>query len=97
MVKADESGTYVIVSNPKPRLTAHDKEGKLLFDGEIDTPEQREKVPPEVWEKVEPMLDKLAPKAEDEPGAGPRDLKHLPPRPALPRTPPPPPGAPPTL
>jgi serine protease Do len=97
MVKADESGTYVIVSNPKPRLTAHDKEGKLLFDGEIDTPEQREKVPPEVWAKVEPMLDKLSAKAEDEPGAGPRDLKHLPPRPALPRTPPPPPGTPPTL
>ena len=30
IVKADESGTFVIVSNPKPRLTAHDKDGKLL-------------------------------------------------------------------
>ena len=29
IVKADESGTIVIVSNPKPRLTVHDKEGKL--------------------------------------------------------------------
>jgi PDZ domain len=96
IVKADESGTYVIVSNPKPRLTAHDKDGKLLFDGEIDTPEQRAKVPPEVWEKVEPMLDKLAPKAEDEPGAGPGPSRPLPPRPDGPRTPPPP-GTPPTL
>jgi hypothetical protein len=97
MVKADESGTYVIVSNPKPRLTAHDKEGKLLFDGEIDTPEQREKVPPEIWEKVEPMLDKLRPKAEDEAGPGPRGLKRLPDRPMVPRKPQPPPGTPPTL
>ncbi len=67
IVKADESGSIVIVCNPKPRLTAHDKDGKLLFDGEVDTPEQRAKVPPELWEKVEPLLDKIAPKAEDEP------------------------------
>jgi hypothetical protein len=57
----------VLVSNPKPHLTAHDKAGKLVFDGEIDTPEQRDKVPPELWEKVEPMLDKVTPKPEDEP------------------------------
>jgi len=67
IVKADESGTIVVVCNPKPRLTAHDKDGKLLFDGEIATPEQRAKVPPELWEKVEPLLDKIAPKAEEEP------------------------------
>ena len=54
----------MIVSNPKPHLTVHDKEGKLVFDGEIDTPEQRAKVPPEVWQKVEPMLDKLAQNAD---------------------------------
>jgi len=66
VVKADESGTIVLVSNPKPHLTAHDKDGKLLFDGEIDTPEQRAKVPPELWEKVEPLLEKVAPQAEDE-------------------------------
>jgi serine protease Do len=97
VVKADDSGTYVIVSNPKPRLTAHDKDGKLLFDGEIDTPEQREKVPPEVWEKVEPMLDKLAPKAEDEVGGRRGPAKPLPPRPPMmPRTPAPP-GNPPAI
>ena len=32
VVKADDSGTYVIVASPKKRLTAHDKEGKLLLD-----------------------------------------------------------------
>jgi membrane-associated protease RseP (regulator of RpoE activity) len=66
IVKADESGTIVVVCNPKPRLTAHDQAGKLLFDGEIDTPEQRAKVAPELWEKVEPLLDKIAPRAEEE-------------------------------
>jgi hypothetical protein len=40
MVKTDDTGTYVIVANPKKRLTAHDKDGKLLFDGEIETEEQ---------------------------------------------------------
>ena len=67
VVKSDDSGTIVIVSNPKPHLTAHDKDGKLMFDGEIDTPEQRAKVPPELWEKVAPLLDKATPRAEEEP------------------------------
>jgi hypothetical protein len=89
IVKADESGTIVIVSNPKPRLTAHDKDGKLLFDGEIDTPEQRAKVPPEVWEKAEPMLDKLAPKAEEEPASQPAPPRRPLPRFEGPRAPPP--------
>jgi PDZ domain len=84
IVKADESGTIVIVSNPKPHLTVHDKEGKLVFDGEIDTPEQRAKVPPEVWEKAEPMLDKLAQKGD----------RGLPPLPAVPKRVPPPPESP---
>jgi membrane-associated protease RseP (regulator of RpoE activity) len=65
IVKTDDAGTIVIVSNPKPRLTAHDKDGKLLFDGEIDTPAQRAKVPADLWRKVEPLLDTVAPKAED--------------------------------
>ena len=80
IVKADESGTFVLVSNPKPHLTAHDKDGKLLFDGEIDTPEQRAKVPPELWEKVEPLLEKVAPNAEDEPEAKPAPPKGPSPR-----------------
>jgi membrane-associated protease RseP (regulator of RpoE activity) len=67
IVKTDDSGTIVIVCNPKPHLTAHDPDGKLLFDGEIETAEQRDQVPPELWSKVEPLLEKLSPKAEDEP------------------------------
>jgi hypothetical protein len=59
IVRTDDSGTIVIVANPKPRLTAHDKEGKLLFDGEIETPEQRAKVPQELWTRVKPLLGKL--------------------------------------
>ena len=66
IVSSDETGTYVIVADPKKRLTAHDKEGKLLFDGEIETSEQQKKVPPAVWEKVKPMIEKVAPSPEDE-------------------------------
>jgi hypothetical protein len=75
VVKADESGTIVLVCNPKPHFTAHDKDGKLVFDGEIDTSEQRAKVPPELWEKVEPLLDKVAPQAEEEPETDPAPSK----------------------
>ncbi len=67
IVNTDDSGTIVIVCNPKPHLTAHDPDGKLLFDGQIETAKQREKVPPELWTRVEPLLEKLNPKAEDEP------------------------------
>ncbi len=70
IVKTDDAGTLVIVSNPKPRLTAHDKDGKLLFDGEIETDEQRAKVPPEVWERAEPLLKKL-----DRDGKEPNELE----------------------
>ena len=61
MVKADDTGTYVIVANPKKRLTVHDKQGKLLFDDEIETSEQQEKMPKEIREKVKPMLEQMAP------------------------------------
>ncbi len=59
LVKADESGTIVLVTNPNLRLTAHDKAGQLLFDGEIESADQRAQVPSELWKKVEPLLDKL--------------------------------------
>jgi hypothetical protein len=61
IAKADESGTYVIVSNPKKRLTVHDNAGKLIFDGEIETQEQQQKVPPEIWTKAKAMLDEMGP------------------------------------
>jgi len=68
LVKSDDWGTLVLIGPPHLHLTAHDKEGKLLFDGAIETPEQRAKVPPEVWQRVAPLLDE----PEDRPGpAGP--------------------------
>ena len=45
LVKSDESGTIVLLSNPKLHLTAHDKDGKLLFDGPIESTDEQAKVP----------------------------------------------------
>jgi hypothetical protein len=66
IVQTDDTGSYVIVAIPKKRLTAHDKDGKLIFDGEIEAPEQQEKVPAELWEKVKPMLQQLKPANDEE-------------------------------
>ena len=65
LVTTDDSGTIVLVGNPKLRLTAHDKDGKLLFDGEVETKEQCEKVPADLWKKVEPMIEKLSADGEE--------------------------------
>ncbi|HEV7926074.1 MAG TPA: PDZ domain-containing protein [Verrucomicrobiae bacterium] len=67
IVQTDEDGSYIIEAGAKTRLTAHDKEGKLLFEGEIDTPAEREKVPKAVWEKVKPMLDQIVAPASGKP------------------------------
>lgn len=64
LVKSDDSGTIVLVSNPKLHLTAHDKEGKLLFDGPIESPEERAKVPQDLWKRVEPLVGQMESKAE---------------------------------
>jgi membrane-associated protease RseP (regulator of RpoE activity) len=61
IVQTDDTGSYILVANPKKRLTAHDKDGKLLFDGEIETEEQQQQVPAAVWEKVKPMLQQMGP------------------------------------
>jgi hypothetical protein len=66
MVKTDDTGTYVIVANPRKRLTAHDQDGKLLFDGEIESEEQQEKVPPELWQRIKPMLEQMVPVENEE-------------------------------
>ena len=47
-MKTDDSGTIVIVAKPKLHPAAHDQDRKLLFDGEIESDEQRAKVPKEV-------------------------------------------------
>ena len=66
-MKSDESGTYVIVANPKKRLTVHDKDGKMVFDGEIETEEQQEKVPTEIRSKADSMLKEMRPVEEEQP------------------------------
>ena len=66
MVKTDETGSYVILADPKKHLTAHDKTGKLLFDGSIETAEEQEKVPKELWAKVKPMIDELGTSAQSD-------------------------------
>jgi hypothetical protein len=61
LVNTDDSGTIVLVANPRLHLTAHDRDGKLLFDGEIQTQAQRDKVPRDLWARVEPLLEKIGP------------------------------------
>jgi hypothetical protein len=60
IVQTDDSGTYVIEAGAKTHLTARNKHGNVLFDGDIDTPAQRDHVPKEVWERAEPMYDQIA-------------------------------------
>src|SRR5581483_4771852 len=64
LVKSDDAGTIVLISSPRLYLTAHDKEGKLLFDGPIESSEERGKVPPELWNRVEPLVDQMQTGAE---------------------------------
>ncbi len=56
MVKTDDSGTIIYEAGAKQHLTARDKSGKTLFDGDIDTTEEQAKVPKEVWEKAQPLI-----------------------------------------
>ena len=65
LVRSDDSGTIVVMGNPKLHLTAHDKEGKLLFDGPIESSEDRSKVPSELWDRVEPLVNQMRTDAEE--------------------------------
>lgn len=67
VVQTDDTGTIVLVANPKLRLTAHDKEGNLVFDGEIETKGERATVPRDLWERVEPLMDKFGSEHAEEP------------------------------
>jgi PDZ domain len=67
IVRSDDSGEIVIIASPKKHLTAHDEDGKLLFDGEIESPEQQAKVPAALWKKIKPMLQQIKPAADSEP------------------------------
>jgi len=59
LVRTDDSGTIVLVKNPRLRLTVHDQAGKLQFDGEVETPEQKAEIPAELLKKVEPILEQF--------------------------------------
>jgi hypothetical protein len=59
VLQTDDSGTYIIETGATTHLTARDRHGKLLYDGDIDTPAEREKVPKDVWEKAGPMFDQI--------------------------------------
>jgi len=59
VVHTDESGTYILEAGAKSHLIAHDKNGKLLFEGDIDNTSEK-KMPKEVWEKVAPMIEESA-------------------------------------
>ena len=65
LVKSDDNGTIVLIRNPRLYLTAHGKDGKLLFDGPIESTEERGKVPAELWSRVEPLLDQMRAPAEE--------------------------------
>lgn len=67
LVQTDDTGTYVIVANPRKRLTVHDPDGKLVFDGEIETAEQQERVPADLWKRVKPMIEQLGPVENEAP------------------------------
>jgi hypothetical protein len=59
LVKTDADGTYVIVADPGKHLTVHNKKGRLIFDGPIETPQEQQKVPKELWKKVGPLTGQL--------------------------------------
>ncbi len=59
LVQTDDTGTYTLIADPKPRITIHDGEGKLVFDGPVTTPEEIGKVPEDYRERVQSMVDKL--------------------------------------
>ncbi|MEI6241363.1 MAG: PDZ domain-containing protein [Planctomycetia bacterium] len=42
-----------LIGGDEPRLVIHDGRGRIIFNGPIDTPEQRSLVPPEVRSRVE--------------------------------------------
>jgi hypothetical protein len=67
IVQSDDDGSYIIESGARTRLTVHDKDGKLLFRGHIDTAAEREKVPKQIWEKVKPMLDQIVAPSDSKP------------------------------
>jgi hypothetical protein len=71
---ADDKGTLTVTHNKSGRrLLAKDKDGRTIFDGPIDTPEQRAALPADLQEKLNrmPPNPMLPPGAATQPGSVP--------------------------
>jgi hypothetical protein len=78
MLLTDDKGSLdVAIKSGSRTLVAKDPQGKTLFDGPVDTPEQRKAMPPGVRERFEQMetMDTVtfdaAPESRPAPGPGP--------------------------
>jgi hypothetical protein len=61
MIFQDQKGRLeVTVKDGKKRLVAKDDKDKVVFDGPIDTDEQRKAVPPEIAEKLAQLEGKAS-------------------------------------
>jgi membrane-associated protease RseP (regulator of RpoE activity) len=56
IVKKDDSGTYILIADGGKHLTVHSPNGKLLFDGPVDTGQDWKKVPAAIWERAQSMV-----------------------------------------
>lgn len=80
---ADENGSLTVTQDKSGRrLLAKDKAGKTIFDGPIDTPEQRSALPPDLQEKlkrmpINPVLHGAATQPALVPGFGKPGIIHL--------------------
>lgn len=63
-VTGEQSFTLTVDSGGHRTFVARDKEGKTVFDGPIDTPEQREKLPPELKKKLAELENPAKPRRE---------------------------------
>jgi membrane-associated protease RseP (regulator of RpoE activity) len=54
-IDGDKTYTVTTFSNGRRTLSAKDKEGSILFDGPINTPEQRDKLPDDMKKQLEHM------------------------------------------
>jgi hypothetical protein len=59
LIKTDDEGTVTIIADPRRRAVVSDKEGKVMFEGEIETQEQLEKVPKPILDRLQPLLKQM--------------------------------------
>jgi len=61
----EPAGTQVTFPG-RPVDLALSEDGKLLFDGDIETEAQQQKVPVELWPRAQLMLEEMGPVADSE-------------------------------